>query len=231
MTSPPKRPNYFAGQVLTADDFRAEQEYHRKKRQLLNRMLHGYGVVCGLRVVPARHPARVIVEPGLALDAAGREIVLPEPAEVDLAARPDGDARQERDPQAKRFIALEYAERETDLAPVAAPGDEEARRPTRIEEGYRLSVRSEPTTLEDRSRDELEVAIADAVRVGGSPRILYRLLARLASRPCPPVPADCALTLAAVEPGEGRIGIQQIDNSTHRRVVLSSARVLEALRT
>lgn len=47
-----KRLNYFYGQLLGAEDFRAEQNYFREKLKLHNRCLHGYGVVCGLRVVP-----------------------------------------------------------------------------------------------------------------------------------------------------------------------------------
>lgn len=47
-----KRLNYFYGQMLGAADFRAEQQYFREKLKLHNRCLHGYGVVCGLRVVP-----------------------------------------------------------------------------------------------------------------------------------------------------------------------------------
>ena len=47
-----KRLNYFYGQMLGAADFRAEQDYFREKMKLHNRCLHGYGVVCGLRVTP-----------------------------------------------------------------------------------------------------------------------------------------------------------------------------------
>lgn len=47
-----KRLNYFYGQMLGAADFRAEQDYFREKLKLHNRCLHGYGVVCGLGVVP-----------------------------------------------------------------------------------------------------------------------------------------------------------------------------------
>lgn len=43
-----KRVNYFEGQLLGLDDFRAEQRYHREKRKMHNRFLHGWGVVSGL---------------------------------------------------------------------------------------------------------------------------------------------------------------------------------------
>jgi hypothetical protein len=38
--------------MLGAADFQAEQDYFREKLKLHNRCLHGYGVVCGLEVVP-----------------------------------------------------------------------------------------------------------------------------------------------------------------------------------
>ena len=47
-----KRLNYFYGQMLGVPDFQTEQHYFREKLKLHNRCLHGYGVVCGLRVVP-----------------------------------------------------------------------------------------------------------------------------------------------------------------------------------
>ena len=46
------RMHYFYGQMLGPRDFLTEQAYHRAKHLLINRCLHGYGVVCGLLVVP-----------------------------------------------------------------------------------------------------------------------------------------------------------------------------------
>jgi hypothetical protein len=45
------RLKYFYGQMLGAHDFQTEQDFFREKSRLHNRCLHGYGVVCGLRVV------------------------------------------------------------------------------------------------------------------------------------------------------------------------------------
>ena len=47
-----KRLNYFYGQMLGVADFQTEQNYFREKLKLHNRCLHGYGVVCGLKVIP-----------------------------------------------------------------------------------------------------------------------------------------------------------------------------------
>ena len=54
-----------------------EQRYHCSKRALLNRLLHGSGVVCGLGVT-ASDESTLMIESGAALDYQGREIVLPE---------------------------------------------------------------------------------------------------------------------------------------------------------
>ena len=42
------RLRYFPGQLMTADDMRAEQEFLLKKARRHNRFLHGWGVTCGL---------------------------------------------------------------------------------------------------------------------------------------------------------------------------------------
>lgn len=83
----PKRPNYFNGKLMTADDFQAEQDYQRDMRWLHNRMLHGYGIVVGLEVgmeEAANGATQITVSPGYALDGWGREIVLPEPVSIFL---------------------------------------------------------------------------------------------------------------------------------------------------
>lgn len=71
-----KRLSYFTGQILTADDFKLEQEYFREKLKRHNRSLHGFGIVSGLKVTASG--GEVAVEPGLALDCAGNELAIAE---------------------------------------------------------------------------------------------------------------------------------------------------------
>jgi hypothetical protein len=73
--APFERPRYFAGKLVTAADFELEQRYHIEKRLLLNRMLHGPGIVSGLGVTVG-DGRTVTVEPGFALDPHGREILV-----------------------------------------------------------------------------------------------------------------------------------------------------------
>src|SRR6266550_8338729 len=75
-----ERMNYFTGRHLAARDFQDEQLHHRSHRFLHNRMLHGWGVVCGLEVKKHKQPGcenrYVTVSPGMAIDCCGREILV-----------------------------------------------------------------------------------------------------------------------------------------------------------
>lgn len=89
------RPLYFAGQVLSADDLTAAQDVDAGLRHLHHRMLHGWGIASGLAVTGRRGDTSVSVGSGYALDATGRELVVPVPITVPVppvAAGPDGQA-------------------------------------------------------------------------------------------------------------------------------------------
>ncbi len=73
------RPRWFPGQLLTAEDLTAAQDVDTNLRRLHHRMLHGWGIAAGLAVTGRRGQAEVTVGPGYALDAEGRELVLPGP--------------------------------------------------------------------------------------------------------------------------------------------------------
>lgn len=78
------RNNYYYGKLLTSRDFSMEQGYMNDKRRLGNLMLHGSGIVSGLKVVAADETA-LILQAGFAIDGGGREIVVPETEVVKLA--------------------------------------------------------------------------------------------------------------------------------------------------
>jgi len=77
-----KRPNYFSGQLLDDDDFKAEQDYHLSLQRRHVSAFHGTGVV-GFEV-EAQGDRAVLVRPGVAIDRLGREIVLDAPQVVSL---------------------------------------------------------------------------------------------------------------------------------------------------
>lgn len=71
------RNRYFTGKRLTPDVFRVEQQYLVERRRLINRAVHGWGVVYGYAVALADDGARsgLAVGAGLAFDRMGRELV------------------------------------------------------------------------------------------------------------------------------------------------------------
>lgn len=76
-TLPPnKRTNYAYGMVMDVDAFRQEQTHFEWKHALGNRLLHGYGTVCGLRLhaEPDGPDVRILVEPGYAVNPQGQWI-------------------------------------------------------------------------------------------------------------------------------------------------------------
>jgi len=82
-----KRLHYFNHQFLEEADFREEQAYHIEMRRRHNQGLHTWGVVNGFRVERTAHHG-VIVQPGMAVDAEGREIVLQEAVHKELSGHP-----------------------------------------------------------------------------------------------------------------------------------------------
>jgi hypothetical protein len=86
-----ERNRYFTGKYMTARDFQGEQDYFLSRMRLHNRMLHGWGIVCGLEVERHRDPRCrdwVIVRPGIAIDCCGRELVLDREKAVRLSLLP-----------------------------------------------------------------------------------------------------------------------------------------------
>lgn len=126
LKDPVERINFFSGQLLNADDFRSEQDYHRSKAHLHNRMLHGSGIVGGLEVTSDND--RLNVRPGLAIDGYGREISVAEPQTVDVPTAPTAPGTL--------WLCLCYHEAAVD--PISAPDGVE-RHPTRIREGFTLA--------------------------------------------------------------------------------------------
>ena len=75
-----ERNNYFNGKRLSPHSFQLEQKYGLDRRRLLNRAIHGWGVVYGYKITSKPLDDRVqsgklSVGPGLALDICGRELL------------------------------------------------------------------------------------------------------------------------------------------------------------
>ena len=81
-----KRLNYYDHQFLRAPDFSDEQNYHLTMRRLHNSSLHTWGIVQGLQVAVTSGGTgtAVTVNAGVAIDSAGREMVLPSDTNLEL---------------------------------------------------------------------------------------------------------------------------------------------------
>jgi len=145
--APLRRPRFFAGQLLRAEDFTLEQEYQRSKQRLLNRRLHGWGIVDGLEVEIAGTEA--VVCAGFALDRSGREILVEREARVPLILS-----------KKKTELSLRYVERETD--PVPCIDGDGGLEHSRVVEEHEFALDS---------KDPARVPLGRLVRRGGKWRL------------------------------------------------------------
>ena len=93
----PERNHYFYGKLLDVQQLQKEQHYLIAARRRLNRLVLGNGVVCGLNVV-ADTAGLVRIQPGVALDAWGREIVVPEAVGINPHQLTDDQGRATGEP-------------------------------------------------------------------------------------------------------------------------------------
>jgi hypothetical protein len=222
-----ERPRYYARQLITADDLTLEQEYFRSKLRMHNRMLHGWGVVCGAEVCRAPQkdkkdepePWKVIVRPGYALDCCGNEIYVDCCIVVDLRTRGvtgvTGDPCMEvvdpwcsdvfeRCESGHLYVAVRYkqiAMRPVRVQPAGCGCDDSSCENSRWRDGYELGV------LTECPDSHSEPPSIDDLIKGGTPE-------------CPECSEDTWVGLAEVHvERDGRI--TRIDNCSCRRLVRS----------
>lgn len=146
-----ERNRYFYGKLLDAYHFELETNYHNAKRWLINRLVLGYGVICGLDVTCGPTQDTIVVSPGVAFDKWGREVIIPKPKEpiqipqhvIEKAiqlAQSQGSQQQKTEVRACVQVMICYHECETDPVPILA-GDcnsVELCAPGVIREKYRI---------------------------------------------------------------------------------------------
>lgn len=162
---PKKRLNYEFGMVLGVNDFRQEQEHHEWKHRLSNRMLHGYGTVCGLQVsvgaTTGGNDVEVRISPGYAITPKGNWVSVEKDQcgqlnqwlqnhKNDLSP-PPGPGEQ------RLFVTVCYDECYTELVPIAGQAcasDEDSSKPSRILESFKIefSWQMPKQLLEDNAR-------------------------------------------------------------------------------
>lgn len=220
-----ERTRYFARQLVGPDDLTQDQLYFREKLRRHNRLLHGWGIVCGARV-RRESDCEAVVEAGYLLGPWGDEIVIPQQVTVDVchedldgnAVSPCSDAKDpwcsdvhvDRGANARVFIAVRHAECRT--RPVrSSPGgcgcDETACEYSRTRDAFAIKVlpRLPSTYAESMTSPAFEDVVFGCD-----------------GRACPPCPTEPWVILAdVVLDGNGHIA--QIDCPPHRRYVASFA--------
>lgn len=169
----PDRLRYSTGELLGADDFRDEQTYHRRQLARALFYLHGSGVITGLTAGHTHRPGKdgapdeveLKIQPGLALDRAGRLVEVPREACLRLrrwysyiaAQEPSGDELDAGDlraawrldatvPAGGAVVAdvfLTFHECPRGYTPAFASGPFaalDASQPSRVRDGYELRL-------------------------------------------------------------------------------------------
>ncbi len=259
------RLRYYYGQRLGAIDFNDAQAYSVGKQRFHNLRAHGAGVLCGLEAsrfvfpqdAPDTTPTTILrVTRGAALDACGREVIVPVDHCIDVAAwfaknrqRPELSGWT---PEAPRdlWVALRYRECPSD--PMPAPRD-----PCgcdaggcefgRIREGFELAVLAEKPECSGAVFPTVE-SLQGALQGlgpdgsdGPTAERLRRSLSVLLTGACPRASADAWICLAVLkvtlnagdEVGDPPkvVDLSQPDNTINDRASLLNTAALQALLT
>lgn len=147
-----ERNNYYYGKLLTSKDFQSEQGYMNDKRRLVNRVLHGQGIVYGLDVVAA-DDSSIILQSGMALDASGREIVAAKTQVIKLST-----IEGYQDLKTNMVcLGIAYAEEENDpvYAVMGSDADGEDKAYNHVKESYRLFLQDyKDCVIEEKKQDK-----------------------------------------------------------------------------
>lgn len=236
-----ERTRFFPRQLVTPEDLTQDQIYFRDKARRHNRLLHGWGVVCGVRVKPAADeqrrpvPWKLAIEPGYVLGPYGDEILIDRCVCLDIRTSGiDGtdldcvdegadpwcsDVRVERDPKTPLYVAVRYAECKS--RPVRSQGagcgcDDSLCEYSRIRDSYVIAVLDKlPSGHDPMPPSDWWSAIWAAIFGCTKDRHTKDWV----PRPCPLCPEEPWVVLADVtHDADGNLTIR---NFPHRRFVLS----------
>ena len=233
---PVVRNRYFYGKLLTVRDFEVEQNYQRRKTQLLSRLSLGAGVVCGLGV-SASDDTTLLIESGMALDYQGRMVVVEEPLLRKLQMIEGQETLQGQD---SAYLCLGYDE--TDIEPVNAVGADTgaSRQCNMTSEGYRLFLTAQPpefrSLLEAGGHDnvsvlyaskELTLVLTAPEAVCAGEEFTVEVLVVKNER-TPPVQFRLEGESAFVDSGDGRIRLEFRESAEEKRRVYTASFQLKA---
>lgn len=165
-----ERNHYFFGKLMTVRDFENEQVYLNSKRRLGNRMLNGVGIVSGLDIIMV-DSRTISLESGMAIDYAGREIVVSEPSVRRLNVIKGFEENKEN---GDMYLCLEYKEsfKESTFSVAGSGKDSDVSQEyNRISEGYDLFLTSKKPDVSSLNLDSLIFANVpvyekDGIKIG-----------------------------------------------------------------
>lgn len=216
-----ERSRFFPSQLVGADDLTQDQIYFREKLRRHNRLLHGWGIVCGAGVTSQE--CQALVSPGYILGPYGDEILIEQQTQIDVCQQSSvssldcgnvdvwcGDPLQVKD-GATVYLAVRYVEQPT--RPVRVPGcgcgcDNGDCQYSRTRDGFELKVLTELPQAYLTPATDAVVAAWSCEGAG------FRAQ-------CPPCPAEPWVVLCDLVVSGG--AITQVDCYTHRRYVVSFA--------
>ena len=222
-----ERPRFFPRQLVTPDDLTLAQDYFRNKMRRHNRYLHGWGIVCGAKVVKTvdTQPWMVVIKSGYILGPYGDEILIDHDLCFDVrtkcmsavtgdacsgsAAVPDPmcSGSTTTPPPGPLFIAVKYKEtmaKPVRVQPVGCGCDDSQCEYSRWQDGY-------------------EICVLDSCPASHqSPPATDTLLNPHPIPDCPPCPADPWVVLGTVTV-DANGNVQAVDLCSCRRLVIGLA--------
>mgnify|MGYP006280865599 FL=1 len=146
---------FFDGKLMTAEDMQAEQQYHADRLELVTRRTTTSGIVSGLGVQSIEQrdgELAVSVDAGVAIDRAGRPIIVETPTTKRLPA-PEGD---------ECHLFLRFDETPLESVPVPdANGPTTETESNRIVESFELTYRESPPDHEPIATLDVDASTVD----------------------------------------------------------------------
>jgi hypothetical protein len=221
------RARFFHGMLLTDEDLRSEQAYHRNALKRVNRYLWGSGIVCGLEVKQVTGLC-IQVQPGAALDCDGNLIEVCKCISIDLSKLckdlyPGGCIPPNKE-SIKKYLVIRYAELEAEPVPVQGGSDDCSStgeggkcQPSRYREGYCIEFRDKcpnPKPCGDEPKSGLVASLLKVNRAPYDEQAKKELAdshpGDCAGPPCPDCEChECAVGLADlnIDCSEGKVKV------------------------
>jgi hypothetical protein len=154
-----KRLNFYERQFLRTQDFRDEQAYHIEMRRRHLIAHHSWGIVVGLEIIQDATSEIWSVQPGMAVDGFGREIIVFDPEPLDTLKIAEKLAGVSAETPLKIWLAYQEEKSNRPAAgyEVCDPPDQF----TRIQETFRLIYDDNPPTQDQTNPPQPYEVIAD----------------------------------------------------------------------